>query len=395
MWQKYYVQLHNEALTKKLLINNNNYLIYRCHQGCGGLGDRLLGIVTSLYIALLTDRVLLIDFPNPAELSQILQPNLIKWNFTDPQFKALINAFPSQYTHNEIDIQENEGKRRFFQEHDFLYSYQFRKVEIVKFNQRMYYYMHLNPKYNEKRRLLGLDRMHPFHIFGCFFHFLFKPHSDLIAMMDNLFVENQLVFSENTVSQQQPLVESKQLKTLTAFPLNLNSQLPPPHMRTVLIGIQIRTGGNWNDPLRIKEEDVQIFWNCAQHLMKKYEKEGFKVKYFLTTDNTIVKKEAIKLFGKKKLITMNTPIVHIERSSYNENNNLESFKSTVVEYLILSLCDELIITRSNFGETASMIGFKSRIKLPQDNCQSFLSMSYSPIYEFSFINEKENVWYSA
>ena len=66
----------------KTKINKNKYIIYRCDSDgeCGGWGDRLKGIFSAYWWAILTDRQLIIQITKPCPLTEIFEPNEIKWN---------------------------------------------------------------------------------------------------------------------------------------------------------------------------------------------------------------------------------------------------------------------------------------------------------------------------
>ena len=57
-------------------------LVYECHgsQRCGGLGNRLEGILSAFYVAVATRRVFVIDSHEPFPLDETLEPSSINWN---------------------------------------------------------------------------------------------------------------------------------------------------------------------------------------------------------------------------------------------------------------------------------------------------------------------------
>eukprot|EP00899_Mesostigma_viride_P024066 jgi/Mesvir1/4844/Mv11122-RA.1 len=82
-WLWRYAEFHQERLGKP----GTRYLIYQCagraaviREGCGGLGDRFAGIASTLYLAIVTNRVFLIDYSYPAQLIDSLIPNAIDWH---------------------------------------------------------------------------------------------------------------------------------------------------------------------------------------------------------------------------------------------------------------------------------------------------------------------------
>lgn len=61
-------------------------LTWMCDTGCGGIGDRVKGIATSLLLAALTDRLLLIQWSTPFDPKQqrlLFQPAAIDWDFNE------------------------------------------------------------------------------------------------------------------------------------------------------------------------------------------------------------------------------------------------------------------------------------------------------------------------
>jgi hypothetical protein len=85
----YHSQLQVSMTTGEVSLKPDaKYLLWTCRLGsgrrkgsCGGIGDRLNGIVQGLYMAICTNRVLLVDWESPDALTA-LQPALLPWNLT-------------------------------------------------------------------------------------------------------------------------------------------------------------------------------------------------------------------------------------------------------------------------------------------------------------------------
>ena len=116
VWMQDYVDYHNsqiplnatvdflrtrgdnsQALTKK-----TKYLVWACRtQGdCGGVGDRLSGIIQAFYMAMCTNRVLLVLWNVPAPLSNYLKPHRLQWNVLYP-------SSPSHQVISTVDNRQN------------------------------------------------------------------------------------------------------------------------------------------------------------------------------------------------------------------------------------------------------------------------------------------------
>mmetsp|Transcript_40768 Transcript_40768/g.89103 ORF Transcript_40768/g.89103 Transcript_40768/m.89103 type:complete len:468 (-) Transcript_40768:180-1583(-) len=80
-WIEDYAQFHARALAN--VTANTSFLIYQCtaETNCGGIGDRILGIVHLFYVALLSGRVLLLNYTKPFPLKGFLDENLLQWSF--------------------------------------------------------------------------------------------------------------------------------------------------------------------------------------------------------------------------------------------------------------------------------------------------------------------------
>uniref|UniRef100_A0A7S0ZL36 GDP-fucose protein O-fucosyltransferase 1 n=1 Tax=Timspurckia oligopyrenoides TaxID=708627 RepID=A0A7S0ZL36_9RHOD len=82
-WLNAYVEFHRNAqrLNSEGKDVEVKYLLWFCYDICGGLGDRMRGVVTMLYLAIATDRVLLLQQKNPVALNVSLIPAKINWDF--------------------------------------------------------------------------------------------------------------------------------------------------------------------------------------------------------------------------------------------------------------------------------------------------------------------------
>ena len=69
--------------------NEEKFLVYRCdayydkNRNCGGLADRLKGILSGYVWALITNRTFLIHMNRPCDFTNLYSPNKHNWNKYD------------------------------------------------------------------------------------------------------------------------------------------------------------------------------------------------------------------------------------------------------------------------------------------------------------------------
>lgn len=128
-----------------------------------------------------------------------------------------------------------------------------------------------------------------------------------------------------------------------------------------LIGMHIRTGyGDFNDRIYLNNENIQEFINQAIVFSSQFKNDS---KWFIASDSSKIKLEIHRSYSNNVLTISNSPV---KVSHYNRN---KSDESGLIDFLLLSKCNKLIITnQSTFGLVAL---FKSGICLKEtnyDNC---------------------------
>lgn len=129
-----------------------------------------------------------------------------------------------------------------------------------------------------------------------------------------------------------------------------------------LIGMHIRTGyGDFNDRIYLNDENIQEFINQAKVFTSQYRNDS---KWFIASDSSRIKSEIYRSYYSNVLTISNSPVMKV--SHYNRN---KSDESGLIDFLLLSKCNKLIITnQSTFGLVAL---FKSGICIKEtnyDNC---------------------------
>lgn len=119
-WIESYIEFHNEHVmidnrTKEARLKpGTKFLLYRCDNLCGGIGDRINGMVTLFYVAMTTNRVLLIDHERPSALTDVLVPNRIQWNVSRKNLpahgqKSANDKFNVPYLVEPCLLEDDEG----------------------------------------------------------------------------------------------------------------------------------------------------------------------------------------------------------------------------------------------------------------------------------------------
>jgi hypothetical protein len=86
-WVQEYISFHQSSIIEGKLADDANYIIYTCKDGnveCGGVGDRVIGMIKMFYLAMMTRRVLVFDSDFPILLTAVVEPAHIQWNATFP-----------------------------------------------------------------------------------------------------------------------------------------------------------------------------------------------------------------------------------------------------------------------------------------------------------------------
>jgi hypothetical protein len=326
-WRQHYSKYHRNYN------HRNRYIVYECKDWCGGLGDRIKGIATTFMIALLTDRVFLINWVHPAPITDILVPNAIDWEYQKDELPEGLKYFNhpmmNTYTMNTDFLNVNFEKYYLNEEAENSED----TIIVTKFNELLPLFH--SPSNRNKLQQLGLWQMDEHAFLGCIVEYLFRPSTAVVSEMMQFYKKNAI------------------------------------QIDTPMIGIQARLGGG-----TIEEDVTPMFKNqkwfelCAHNLttrIESYQKQlqvdvnplqvqknvpKFLVRWFITTDNDSFK-ENIKTKYQKRFLDLGRQIRHIDH-----HKDPKGQINTFVEELILQQCIELIVSRSGFGEVAADISRK-------------------------------------
>ena len=215
IWQEY-ANFHAAVLSGK---RKGGYLIFDCTQKvCAGYGNRMQAITSLLILAMLTDRVFLIDSPNPVNLNHYLLPNAIQWNHTAPKGmisrliyvpgKTTIPQFENELFHSDkqsvIRVQTYFGLSYFHQ----LMSEKFANLLLTTFNLKTFYDSVL--------------------LYGCAFDYLFKYQPRIHEVIESMQKEYNLETGKFVALHVRSRFHEQKKNVVKVFnPLNLHFPFKP------------------------------------------------------------------------------------------------------------------------------------------------------------------------
>lgn len=316
-WQGKYIRKHHEAIANPS--SNDKYLVYLCggkDYGCGGYGNRLNAIASLLLLAVLTNRVFLIDWTGTGiSLQDYFTPNKINWNITAKNGRR--NYWGVHRGKNTLAARRPFERLRDFKQ--FIVDTDFdvyldKKVEVVT---TMWYFAgYLKNNMYHKRKLaemqLGNRR---FSWIGCAVDFLFTKTK---------YLEDRFQHARKS----------------------LGMGLGEP-----FIGVHIRIGdkafGKVTKKSGTRTKDYMKLINCSFSFKKVIISQNprLPVRIFLATDDVILKRSLQERF--RDIQTVNIIVEHINKPSK------EGMMGTLLDHLLLAECDFLVLSSSTFGKTAA------------------------------------------
>ncbi|KAL4228558.1 hypothetical protein ACF0H5_011608 [Mactra antiquata] len=292
---------------------NRRFLVFQCSSSCGGWGDRQKGSVSAFLLSLMTSRSFIINITTPCDVENILKPAMYNWTMCKRYVQETLNKDPTRnlplgWTNGHVIYRDR------IKEYESLWN-----TQIVTINLNFYI----------------LDEIREFRL-----------------------AENRLQWVFDTIDSE---VIRMILQALYAPRLRLSSELNNYiHKMTkngqMLVCNHIRTGRNPTIPHDTEQRfyDLSTIFNFLEqyHDVSKYV-------IYVASDSDSVRDAAAKRF--KNFANLNRKIIHVDRFDEVETPNdlCEGFYTALFEQYILSRCDVLVLTRSNFGCLAAYLRGKS------------------------------------
>ncbi|CAH1796750.1 unnamed protein product [Owenia fusiformis] len=292
------------------------YIVYLCVKPCGGWGDRMMGIFTTYIMSRIFQRKFIIAQHHPCDLKSVLLPNTLNWTWPASLQTYMDVLNPAGYNNlyikyfsildNNKDFPVNEIMNQ-REDLNMLYN---QHLWVFRTNNAFPWAFSNNPTYNGSITAMG--------------------YNESTFSLRNMFrdVYNALFILT-------PALESRYNSFMQECK---NSRL---------VCTQVRTGQNPSmpDDVELAAVDIRAIW---QFIHTKLHPQNDRL--FVTTDSEEVRQNASNEFGNVIIDTVGN-ITHVDR--YGSNCN--GMEKVALDFHILSQCDLLLVSRSNFGGLAAML----------------------------------------
>ncbi|CAO3619989.1 unnamed protein product [Cunninghamella blakesleeana] len=368
-WQKKYKELHEKRLEQLERIKAGDYdslvhedrplyVSYLCKQvvtnrGCGGLADRMSGMISTLFYALITNRAYLAHWAdeNPIPLELLFEQPNIQWSYDPKEMESIFNHEDNDYLGLEkvdtLNKKYNDLGEVIYPDgpnQDFNDLWNASYVEVRSNRAYIIRTFDYSTRYPDELHKIGLTKENAF---GCLTDFLFRP----------------------TIGSRRFINYYRELFSLKSV---------------LSIGIQIRTDDNALANPQYDSNSLEkwyYFFKCANELaLAKKRKHHERIVYFLITDSHKLREEfesmnedlalREKYLGENvsnhtSLVITGLPLEHIEPdqvAKYIEIENpievnrarmVPGVNSAVIENWLLSYCDYRVISPQGYGKLAA------------------------------------------
>jgi len=305
-WLLAYAEYHSDQLQNHR--HTTRFLVYVCTGGlCGGIGDRVTGIVTAFYLAVATNRVFLVHNPSPVDLGVVLNTSNIDWKthagYVMSQRPLSIGMIDR--VGESLDLLNDNAEQRLI-------------ALRTNLNLTDRDYILSRKEFALSLQNLGVpvDTWRPPNggiLFAWAWSALFTPTSAL-----------------------DEAVRAKWAR-VTGFEGSLDSY----------VAVHIRTGGHWGDGKRHDPANDE-FAECAKRVVKRMSAGAALSVYVASDDHNAKMSLQQKVPG-----AVFDPVLpfHIDKSGRGLDAQ-EKFLETWAEFMILSRADCLVYSRSGFSEVA-------------------------------------------
>ena len=335
-WVTQYEMFHKSSVEKLSRGESVQALVYSCESNCGGLGDRISGIISSFYAAVVMKRVFVIDSIHPLPLALTLVPAEIDWDIN--------HLLPEKYT-KQIYLDAKDSHRRekrvfgeLFAAHDT--GNMIIRLRINRYHLGMHLWAQKSLNHPYAGEMLRLYRSQ-----CCVFEPCQPPGpaTTMRAAFNVLFKFSPAVLQRASDVQQS-----------IGITLNSSSYVAL-HAR---IGGQLSSNISWQDPKRHGIEDASEFLRCGVATVEEAatnHNTASQQPLVVFSDSMEFRKRLVSLDKRVKVI-QDSVIMHVDRSTIGGEKILEvGLVHTFAELYIISRATCIVGSSSTFSALAGSI----------------------------------------
>uniref|UniRef100_A0A0B7BA76 L-Fucosyltransferase n=1 Tax=Arion vulgaris TaxID=1028688 RepID=A0A0B7BA76_9EUPU len=297
----------------------SRYLIYRCDSGrlshCGGLADRLKGMIAGYIIANITDRQFKAEILNPnCYLHQYIIPNLVNW--------SLSTSF-----HQSLDKIASDTKIVNLMNNKIIYN----NIGNINFTELIgsskYVYFRANLDYSQ-----GFRHSH--------------LHRDKLSWMEQVTPDQIQATIFKQLFSLSPRLQSR-LQNLLAQEL--------PTSKHKLVCAHVRMGKNPTLPTdyftRLSSEHLPNVWKFIKH----HSTSDFHKVFVMSDSAEVMNQSRLQEFGARLVLTPGV-IGHVDiPANLNTEDMCSATEKVIFDLHLLMNCDVLMISDSGLSRLAAYV----------------------------------------
>ena len=337
-WVQKYADLHKQ-MVEDLARGSDavKTLVYVCKSNCGGLGDRVSGIISAFYTAVVMKRLFVIDSVHPLPLRHTLIPTpLINWDVS--------HLLPKHSSPAYIDAKDSHARSEkiyseLFAAHDA--GKQHIHFRVNRYHVGMNLWSLRDSSHPRSGEMLKVYRSH-----CCVFQPCVKPSpiATFRAAFSALFLFSPMVMERVATMQQD-------------IGLIVGSGVIPYIALHARIGGQRHGQTSWSDPSRHSLADVNTFLSCGTMTAREFQESQNETEPAIVAfsdDPAFLRK--ISALDERVKHSKNSLIIHVDRSKLDDHEELEKgVIDTFAELFIISRAQCIVGSSSTFSAVAGSI----------------------------------------
>jgi len=349
-WLQPYIDFHADAVKSLRHGHCVPSLVYVCEKNCGGIGDRMSGIISAFYLAVALDRAFFIDYKSPFPLTETLVPKTMRWDYRVKRKCITNNSFRSK--ENEIFMVDSENPDQMLRRIEQLHE---SGTSTIRLHINRYYVgIHLWMAPSSTKRSERIP--------AAFESGMVRKFD--VYCPDRNAIENTAGYTFSFAFTQlfdfAPEVKHRASQMTEELGLSADSEF---------IAVHIRIGGRpkksrhvvgWIDPKRHEIEDAATFFDCADSKRQNAGSISKSSPIVLFSDSEELKKAPI-VAARGVRVVGSTQISHTDRSwSFSKQSMRRGNVDTFAELYLMSRASCIVGSNSTYSGLASSLTFPPR-----------------------------------